>query len=130
VALNPTLAQLAAIAAGGALGALARFGAGLWLERSAGLGAPYGTALVNVLGCGAVGYLWSVLEHHGQTSAGPRWLWITGFLGAFTTFSAFGLETLELVRNGRSLAAAANVLGQVTLCLLAVWLGRTLASAG
>lgn len=108
---------LSLIALGGAVGSILRF-----LMVSA-IGAPLGTAAVNLLGCFAIGVLFIVL--------GSRESWqvllMTGLLGGFTTFSAFSLDTLKLVEAGQPVQAAAYVLGSVVLSLIAVTLGVTLA---
>ena len=105
------------IALGGAAGSVLRY-----LMVSA-IGAPLGTAAVNVLGCFAIGVLFILI--------GSRETWhlllMTGLLGGFTTFSAFSLDTLKLVEAGQPLQAAAYVLGSVALSLIAVALGVALA---
>lgn len=99
------------VALGGAAGSLARHGLGLAL---AGL-APAGTLAANVLGCGLIGYL------HARLGGEPlRALLMTGFCGGFTTWSAFGLETVRLAGEGR-VAAAAGYAGLT----LALGLGAT-----
>lgn len=123
--MNPWLA----VALGGALGSMARYGSvraltplGAWL--------PYGTLAVNVLGSFVAGLLYVVLTE--RTAAGEPWraLVMVGFLGGFTTFSAFSLETLRLVETGALLPALWNVLLTVLVCLGAcaagLWLGRHL----
>ena len=105
------------IALGGAAGSVLRY-----LMVSA-IGAPWGTAAVNVLGSFAIGVLFIVL--------GSRESWhfflMTGLLGGFTTFSAFSLDTLKLVETGQPLQAAAYALGSVALSLIAVALGVAIA---
>lgn len=105
------------IALGGALGSVLRY-----LMVSA-IGAPWGTAAVNVLGSFAIGVLFVLLDGR----AGWQVFLMTGCLGGFTTFSAFSLDTLKLVQQGQTAQAALYVLASVGLSLFAVALGATLA---
>ena len=105
------------IALGGALGSVLRFLA------VAAIGAPLGTAVVNVLGSFIIGAVFVLLD----TRAGWQLFLMTGVMGGFTTFSAFSLDTLKLIQQGQTLQAAAYVLGSVALSLAAVALGVTLA---
>jgi len=88
---------------------------------------PWGTALVNITGCLFIGLLAGLAEERGILGAEARTFVLIGLLGGFTTFSSFGFETLQLVRQGQGIAAAANVVGQVALGLGAVWAGLALA---
>ncbi len=88
---------------------------------------PFGTLAVNVLGCLLIGFLSQLAEARGVFTADARTLIFIGVLGGFTTFSAFGNETVNLSRIGDHALAAANVAAHVGLCLGAVWLSRTLA---
>lgn len=105
------------IALGGALGSVLRY------LMVATIGAPIGTAAVNVIGSFAIGVLFVLIG----SREGWHLFLMTGLLGGFTTFSAFSLDTLKLVEQGQSLQAAAYVLGSVALSLLAVALGVALA---
>ena len=120
--------KLALVAAGGALGAVLRWQGAAWAGRLTGEGF-LGTAFVNVTGSFVMGALAVLmLETPGAWS---RWapFAITGVLGAYTTFSAFSLDTLYLVERGRAGAAAGYVLGSVALSVLGLWLGLRLARA-
>ncbi len=86
-----------------------------------------GTFAVNVTGCFAIGLLAQLAESRGVPSGQARTFLFVGVLGGYTTFSAFGNETIGLLRGGEALAAAANAGGQVALGLLAVVLGRAAA---
>ena len=114
------------VALGGALGALSRFVVSEIMETSENNIFPFPTLLVNMAGCFAIGYLYN--------SMGPKyWLFsepflIVGFLGAFTTFSAFSKETLVLVNEGVITMAIFYVLISVLGCLLATWLGIVLSA--
>lgn len=118
--------QLLLIGAGGFVGALARYGLGGLVHKYYGGTFPFGTMTINVLGCLVIGGLMTLVEDGRYVTPNLRLLIGVGFLGAFTTFSTFGYETLELVRDGSFWPACANVCGNVVLGLVAVWLGRTL----
>ena len=119
--------KLALVAAGGALGAVLRWQGVAWVSRLTGEGF-WGTAFVNVTGCFLMGIV-AVLMLEAMPGTWGRWapFAMTGVLGAFTTFSAFSLDTLALVERDRAGTAVANVLGSVTLSILALWLGARLA---
>lgn len=110
---------------GGALGSMARYGIGLAVPS---VGFPYATLLVNVLGCFAVGLALPTLDRAAALSPDVRLLVVVGFLGGFTTFSAFGNETIALLRAGVG-PAMLNVLANVLFGLAAVLLGRAVAGA-
>ena len=88
---------------------------------------PYGTLTVNLIGCLAIGFLSQLAETRGVFTAETRTLIFIGVLGGFTTFSAFGNETMNLWRDGANFLAGANVAAHLVLCLGAVWLSRALA---
>jgi CrcB protein len=118
------------IGAGGFLGAITRYllsGAAQRLSDSVVL--PFGTMAVNILGCFCIGMLAYLTEAHSAFSDNQRAFLIVGVLGGFTTFSAFANESVNLLRDGETMWAAVNVMGQVMLCLLAVWGGRMFAHA-
>ena len=109
---------------GGCAGAVARYLLGGWVLHYA-LSAkfPWSTFTVNVLGCLIIGMLSGLAEKFDWFSPPLRLLLITGLLGGFTTFSAFGLETVFLLRRGEVWIAALYALTSVVLCVAAVWLG-------
>jgi len=111
------------IATGGAIGALLRFWLSTGMHALLGRGFPYGTLAVNVLGSLAIGWVYVMLIE--RMSAGPelRSLLLVGLLGAFTTFSTFSIETLNLIESGEQLKALTNILLSVSLCLAACWAG-------
>lgn len=122
------MAQLLLVALGGAFGALARFKlSGFFLHRYANASFPLGTFTCNVVGCLAIGVFAALAEKHHWFSPDTRILIITGFLGAFTTFSAFGYETMYLARRGEMFVAGSYVASSVCFGLLAVWIGHRLA---
>jgi fluoride exporter len=116
------------IAIGSALGGAARYGASAWALRTLGPAFPWGTLAVNVAGSLAIGLTAALTGPGGRWSAPDevRLFIMVGFCGGFTTFSAFSLQTLELVRRGDLAAAAANVAVSVAACLIAVWAGFAL----
>lgn len=116
--MRPTLL----ISLGAILGANARYWVGVW---AAGLGAgfPWGTLLVNVSGCFLIGFLNGLGEGRLPISPESRLFAAVGFLGAFTTFSSFGFESITLIRNGSLWPAALNILGNLFLGMVAVILG-------
>jgi CrcB protein len=112
------------IGLGGWLGAYSRYRLGLAIAGRWGTTFPWGTALINVTGCLLLGFFgtWA-LTRPVPLATEWRLLIAVGFLGAYTTFSTFGFETVQLLKNGQTQAAALYVLGSVGLGLLAVWLG-------
>jgi CrcB protein len=117
------------VALGGAFGSVARYKMSGWvLQHTLDWKFPAGTFAVNVAGCLLAGVLAGLAEKHDLLSAEARLLLFTGILGGFTTFSAFGLETMFLIRRGDVLIAASNVVLSVLAGLLALWLGLGMAS--
>lgn len=98
------------IALGGALGALLRYGVSGLAYRLAGEGFPWGTLAVNLAGCLAIGILWAAFERAPLSAEWSAFLFV-GLLGAFTTYSTFALESMNLLRDGETLLALANVVG-------------------
>lgn len=116
-----------AIAVGGAAGALGRWLMSSGVYRWLGRDFPWGTLAVNVAGSFVMGLLAVLLVE--RLALGPAWRagLLIGFLGAFTTFSTFALETVELLEEGMGLRALGNVVASVALCVLAVIAGMQLA---
>jgi fluoride exporter len=117
--------QLLLIAGFGALGSLARYGMGVYARQWFGKAFPFDTLIVNVLGCLIIGVIayGNVSERMDETL---KLSLTVGFLGAFTTFSAFGYATFEFMRQGAWHYAAANAVLNLAAGLLAVWLGMLL----
>ena len=110
------------VALGGAAGAAARYGVAQWTGGRWGWTFPWGTLVVNVTGSLAIGLVLTLLLARNADAA-YRYLLVTGFLGGYTTFSAFSIETLALVESRRWDVAALHVGGSVALGLLAAALG-------
>lgn len=108
---------------GGGLGAVSRYGVTVLAVRLFGAGFPWGTLAVNVVGCFLIGLLFELAERTALISPAARLLLMTGFLGGLTTFSAFGLESWNALRQGESSMMAVNVLANNVIGLLAVGLG-------
>ncbi|MET0063229.1 MAG: fluoride efflux transporter CrcB [Candidatus Thiodiazotropha endolucinida] len=117
------LNQLIAIASGGAVGALFRFWVSSGIYSLLGRGFPYGTLVVNVLGSLVMGFLYVLLLERTTVSPEMRGALLIGFLGAFTTFSTFSIETLNLLEQAELLKAGLNILVSVIACVLACWFG-------
>jgi CrcB protein len=119
------------VALGGALGSVARFWVSGATTAAFGPAFPWGTLLANVSGCLLIGAVAGWSGPDGPLVASPlvRNFAMVGFCGGYTTFSAFGLQTLELAQAGDFARAAANVLASVAACLVAVWLGYAAAAA-
>lgn len=119
--------DLLIVGGGSFLGGACRYYLSGWVMHSfIDMRFPLGTLAVNFLGCFAIGIIGGLAEHHHMFSPPIRLFLITGLLGGFTTFSAFGYETLYLVRTGGLNLAFLNVILSVVLCLLAVWFGLRL----
>jgi CrcB protein len=121
------LNQLFLIAIGGAVGSVLRYLVSTGVYSLIGRLFPFGTLTVNIIGSLAMGFL-SVflLERFNGLAPHLRALLLVGFLGGFTTFSAFSLETLALFENGDFILGLLNILLSVSLCLVAVWFGTIL----
>ncbi len=115
--------ELLSIAAGGALGAVSRFCLGNFISRIIGSALPYGTFVINIVGCFFMGLIMTMIIERGMLSASWRLLLCVGFLGGFTTFSSFGYETLMLLQEEKIFAALAYVGGSIILGLMSAALG-------
>ena len=116
------------IAVGGAAGALLRYLVSGWAYALLGEGFPWGTLSVNLIGSFLIGFLWRLFD---QIAIAPntRTLIFVGGLGAFTTFSTYGLESLNLLRSGQYKLGLLNMLGSNVLGILFVFLGFVAARA-
>ena len=118
------------VGAGGLVGATLRYLAATWVQGAVGGGFPYGTLAVNAAGCLIIGLVAGYAEARQPLSAGAQAFLVVGVLGGFTTFSAFGIDTIRLIRDGAYVAASANVVLQVAVGLAAVAVGLLLAQWG
>lgn len=110
--------------AGGFIGTVLRFLLNTWVYRVFAYPIfPYGTFLVNMIGCLLIGLLGGLADSRNIFSPEYRIFIFIGILGGFTTFSSFGYDTFGLVRSGHFSLASLNVILQVFLGLSAVWLG-------
>jgi CrcB protein len=123
------LKQVLAIAAGGALGSVLRYGLSTWVHSFAGRGFPYGTLAVNVAGCLVMGFLFVLLVERVSDNTLWRAALLIGVLGGFTTFSSFSIETFNLIEDGLWLKAMLNAAGSLVLCVGATWIGVAAARA-
>ena len=119
--------SILAIAIGGALGSVSRFLVAREMGRLLGNFLPYGTLVVNVLGSLALGWLATVFLDRPEINNALRLGIAVGFLGAFTTFSAFSFESVQLLLNGAVWRAALNVSANTVVCLGMCYLGMQLA---
>ncbi len=106
------------VATGGALGSLGRHTLTLLVFRMAGAPTPLGTFVVNMLGCLFFGTVWGALEHKIAMGPSLRLFLLSGFMGAFTTFSTFIFESLNLLHTSQWAYVTCNLVGQVILGLL------------
>ncbi len=111
---------------GAAAGAPLRYFLGSRIQERTGGAFPWGTLVVNVSGCLLVGFILGLAEARGSLSREARLLLVTGFLGSYTTFSAFGWETYSLARADDIARAVVNVAASFVLGLAAVWAGAQL----
>lgn len=117
------LQKILLISIAGALGTLARYALAGLVQRNSGTLFPCGTLVVNVTGCLIAGVLWTLCEYRLQISGSTRAVFFIGFLGSFTTFSAFILETGGMISDSEYLRAGINIMLQNTLGVIAFFAG-------
>jgi len=121
--------QMIAVALGGACGAVMRFWLAAAVQRTTGGAFPWGTLFVNVLGSFVLGFLFIWLVERSTVGELARLAITVGFLGAFTTFSTFSVETVRLMQEGAMAWALGNICLQILLGIGVAWLGMQLARA-
>ncbi|WP_454287004.1 fluoride efflux transporter CrcB [Rhizobium arsenicireducens] len=117
------MTQILLVAAGGAVGSVCRYLVGVWALRLMGPSFPWGTVTVNIVGSFAIGMLAELIVARFGASAELRLLLITGFLGGFTTFSAFALDAVTLFERGASLALMAYLILSIAATIAAAFAG-------
>ena len=124
------MAKLFYVMMGGSLGALSRYGATLLAVRLFGPQFPWGTLFVNLVGCFFIGLSFALAERTSFMTPSVRLFFVTGYLGALTTFSTYAIESVNAFTSEAYLTALANVLsnnlGGAGMVFLGLWLGRTL----
>ncbi len=123
------MTQLLIVGAGGAFGAIGRYWLSIWVYSLTGRAFPWGTLAVNLLGSLLMGFLSVWLLERMTLSTEMRALLMVGFLGSFTTFSTFSLETLVLLEEGAVARAGINIVSSVIICIFAAWMGTLIAKA-
>ena len=118
--------SIISIAIGGAAGSLCRYGMSNGIYLLLGRSFPYGTLAVNILGSFIMGIVYILMIERASISEELRAGITIGLLGAFTTFSTFSIETINLIESGEILKAGLNILFSVTLCVVGCWLGMNL----
>lgn len=119
--------QIFAIMIGGAIGAAMRFMVSNGVYSLLGREFPYGTLAVNIIGSFFMGLLTVMILERGDFDPLIKLAILVGFLGSFTTFSTFSMDTLALINDGALLRAFINMIANVVICVSAVWLGMILA---
>jgi fluoride exporter len=115
------------IGTGGFLGSVLRYWTSVNAYKVFGEKFPYGTFVVNALGCLLIGFVAEISENRFLVSPEIRIFLMIGFLGGYTTFSTFGYETFVLLQDKDYLTAFANIFLSVIVCLASVWIGTIIA---
>ena len=118
--------KLLALAVAGTLGTLARYGLGGLVQRLHESAFPWGTLVVNTLGCFLFGVVWALAEERLVISGETRLVLLVGFMGAFTTFSTYAFETGAMLRDAEWLLAASNLLAHNVLGIACFFVGVAL----
>jgi len=119
--------QIIAISVGASAGALSRWGTVILMQRWFGAGYPWATLVVNAVGSFLLGFLVIWFLDRTHLSDLLRLLLTVGFLGSFTTFSTFSVETVRLMEQGSITMSLIHTIGSVVLCIFMAWLGMLLA---
>ena len=128
------LLKILLVMAGGSLGAAGRYLISLGAVRLFGTGLSWGTFLANMIGCFLIGVIFALIDRLPLLTPATRLFFMTGFLGALTTFSTYALEVVESIRGGGFIVAAvtflANNVGGIALVLAGMWLAQFLFKGG
>lgn len=125
---DPNLRQAIAISLGAIAGALTRYYLTIWFANRLGMNFPYGTFFINISGCLVMGFFTTLATQKINIISPEIKLMIsTGFLGAYTTFSTFGLDTISLLQKGALFSAMTYLLGSTILGLASIQLGMIVA---
>lgn len=116
--------KITLVGLGGFIGASSRYLITTLASRLISSNFPYGTFLVNIIGCFLIGVIMELYYKFGVMSDNFRLFVLTGILGGLTTFSTFSNDTIELLSRGKTYIAILNVSANVILCLLGVWIGK------
>jgi CrcB protein len=119
------LLKYVVVGIGGFAGAIARYALGTYIGSRFGVRFPYGTFVINVSGSFAIGFILVLLA---RTTASQYWRYLIpiGFIGAYTTFSAFEYETLKAIQEGQPITGVLNVVLSLVVGFIAVWAGSEL----
>lgn len=130
--MNPALTATLMVGIGGALGSIARYWIGVLVTQLAGEAFPWGTLLINIIGSFVISYFGTMTLPDGARPAAMelRLFVMVGLCGGFTTFSAFSMQTIELLRDGEAGHALAYIVASIVLCLLGTALGFYVAPLG
>lgn len=117
------------VGAGGAVGSMARYGIGYLVSKYVGHPFPFGTLLINLLGCFLIGLLFALADKNQWLQQGGMLLLASGFCGGFTTFSTFALDNVNLVQKTMSGTAViytvVSVVAGLLLCRFGIWLAES-----
>jgi CrcB protein len=127
--MRENMGNYLAVGAGGFLGAIARYAVGLWIGQRWGRSFPLGTFVINVSGSFLIGLVMALFTERFMVNPQWRLLLAVGFLGAYTTFSTFELETGNLLRDSEWMLATMNVVFSVLAGFLALKIGEVIAKA-
>jgi len=120
------LKNILLVVGGSAIGGGFRYFLSVFLQQFIRTQFPAGTFVVNILGCFLIGVIYAFSERQPESSQPIKILLATGFCGGFTTFSAFAIENLNLLKNGNTLLAMNYIIGSVLIGVLAAWAGTVM----
>src|SRR5437868_5311221 len=119
--------EIIAVFLGSGLGGLVRFGLSKWINSLHDHHFPFGTFVVNIVACFALGFVIRLADHKQIFAPATRIFWAVGFCGGFSTFSAFSSETLTLFQQGHNTSLVLYILASILLCVTATFCGLLIA---